>query len=50
MDYFLADTKKIAIQDEQRARSVVTARFEDEIKRKIKDNAARKKLDKVLYR
>lgn len=50
MDYFLQDTRKIAIIEEQRARSVVTARYEQEIKLKIKENEARKKLDRVLYR
>lgn len=48
IDYVLADTRKATLEQEQRARSVITARYEDEIKRKIKANEARKKLDKVL--
>lgn len=48
MDYVLADTRAKAMEREQRAKSVITARYEDELKRRIKANEQRKKLDKVL--
>ena len=50
LDAIIAETKLGQIQEEQRARSVITARYEDELRRRIKANEQRKKLDKVLYR
>jgi len=50
MDFQLADTRKNTAMQEQRAKSVITARYEDEIRRKINENESRRKLDKVLYR
>ena len=35
---------------DQRAKSVITARYEDEVRRKIKAIESKRKLDKVLYR
>jgi len=50
MDAILAEAKLGLIKEEQRARSVISARYEDEIRRRIKATEQRKKLDKVLYR
>jgi hypothetical protein len=50
MDMQLAETRKTTAMQEKRAQSVITARYEDEIRRKIKANESRRKLDKVLYR
>lgn len=49
MDDLINETKKSQNDEVQRAKSVITSRFEAEIQRKLKLAEARKKLDKVLY-
>ena len=49
VDHLLSETRTSALKRETRAKSVITANLEDEVKRRIKGNLARKKLDRVLY-